>query len=115
MRKIVPLRASAASLAAWKSFIAAVESCLVFNFTGLFTIDFVISKNRKKQKETVRNRKKEKETERNSKKQKETERNNKFYVIYKSHICVGPKAVLRSSVRSHATHAIGELKNNRYS
>ena len=39
MLKIVPLRAPAASLAAWKSFIAAVESCLVFNFTGLFTIE----------------------------------------------------------------------------
>ena len=42
MRKIVPLRAPAASLAAWKSFIAAVESCLVFNFKGLFTIDVSI-------------------------------------------------------------------------
>ena len=45
MRKIVPLRASAASLAAWKSFIAAVESCLVFNFTGLFTIDVYFYEN----------------------------------------------------------------------
>ena len=27
-------------------------------------------------------------------------------------ICVMPKAVLRSSVRSHAAHAIGELKKN---
>ena len=45
MRKIVPLRAPAASPAAWKSFIAAVESCLVFNFTGLFTIDVDIYEN----------------------------------------------------------------------
>ena len=44
MRKIVPLRAPPASLAAWKSFIAAVESCLVFNFTGLFRIDVKKSK-----------------------------------------------------------------------
>ena len=40
-------------------------------------------------------------------------RNFKFYVIYKSPIKVRPISVLRSLVRSHATHAIGEPKNGK--
>ena len=81
-----------------------IALCIFLKFWQVCKLNPRYHKIRKKQKETERNRKIRKETKRNNKEPKEPKKATTTTTTTQI-------SVFRSSSRSHATHAIGELKN----